>query len=154
MSRAALAFAAILALAPLPALAVQPDEIMKDPLLEGRARALSSELRCMVCQNQSIDDSDAQLARDIRVLVRERLKAGDSNAQILDFLVQRYGAFILLKPPFEVGTLLLWGTPFLVLILGGGAILYASRRNRRDRDPAVPLSESERHRLDEILAKE
>ena len=154
MSRAALAFAAVLALAPLPALAVQPDEIMKDPLLEGRARALSSELRCMVCQNQSIDDSDAQLARDIRVLVRERLKAGDSNAQILDFLVDRYGAFILLKPPFEVGTLLLWGTPFLALILGGGAIFYASRRNRRDRDPVVPLSDSERHRLDEILAKD
>jgi cytochrome c-type biogenesis protein CcmH len=154
MSRAALVFAVVLALAPLPALAVQPDEIMKDPLLEGRARALSSELRCMVCQNQSIDDSDAQLARDIRVLVRERLKAGDSNAQILDFLVQRYGAFILLKPPFEVGTLLLWGTPFLALILGGGAILYATRRNRRDLDPAVPLSDSERHRLDEILAKE
>jgi cytochrome c-type biogenesis protein CcmH len=154
MSRAALVVAALLALAPLPALAVQPDEIMKDPVLEARARDLSSQLRCMVCQNQSIDDSDATLARDIRVLVRERLKAGDSNAQIMNFLEQRYGAFILLKPPFEVGTLLLWGTPFLALLLGGAAIVYATRKNRRDRDPAVSLSESERLRLDEILAKD
>lgn len=153
MRRAALVFAALLALAPLPAVAVQPDEIMTDPVLEARARDLSSQLRCMVCQNQSIDDSDAQLARDIRVLVREHLKAGESNAQIRDFLVQRYGAFILLKPPFEAGTLLLWGTPFLALILGGSAILYATRKNRRGRDPATPLSDSERHQLDEILAK-
>jgi cytochrome c-type biogenesis protein CcmH len=154
MKRAALVFAMLLTLAPLPAFAVQPDEIMRDPVLEARARDLSSQLRCMVCQNQSIDDSDATLARDIRVLVRERLKDGDSNAQIRDFLVQRYGAFILLKPPFETGTLLLWGTPFLALILGGGAILYATRKNRHDRDPAVPLNDAERHRLDEILAKD
>jgi cytochrome c-type biogenesis protein CcmH len=153
MKRVALILAALLALAPLSALAVQPDEILKDPVLEARARDLSSQLRCMVCQNQSIDDSDATLARDIRVLVREHLKAGDSNAQILDFLTQRYGAFILLKPPFERGTLLLWGTPFLVLILGGGAILYTARRQRHNRDAAAPLSDSEQHRLDDLLTE-
>ncbi|WP_158806881.1 cytochrome c-type biogenesis protein [Beijerinckia sp. L45] len=152
MNRAALVFVTLLALMPLPALAVQPDEIMTDPVLEARARDLSSQLRCMVCQNQSIDDSDAQLARDIRVLVRERLAAGDSNAKIRDFLVQRYGAFILLKPPFEMGTLLLWGTPFLALILGGSAIVYATRKNRRHTDAAVPLNDHERHRLETLLA--
>jgi cytochrome c-type biogenesis protein CcmH len=109
-------------------------------------------LRCLVCQNQSIDDSNAELARDIRVLVREHLVAGDSDAQIRDFLVQRYGAFILLKPPFEAGTLLLWGTPFLVLIIGGAAILVAARRAKRERDPAVPLSAEEKKLLDEVLA--
>jgi cytochrome c-type biogenesis protein CcmH len=137
---------------PLAAHAVQPDEILKDPVLEARARDLSAGLRCLVCQNQSIDDSNAELARDIRVLVRERLVAGDSDSQIRDFLVQRYGAFILLKPPFETGTLLLWGTPFLVLILGGAAILVAARRGKRERDPAVPLSAEEKKRLDEVLA--
>src|SRR6187431_1125217 len=98
-----------------PALAVQPDEILADPALESRARTLSSELRCMVCQNQSIDDSDAPLARDLRLLVRERLKAGDSDTQIRDFLVARYGDFVLLKPRFTRQTALLWLLPFLVL---------------------------------------
>jgi cytochrome c-type biogenesis protein CcmH len=137
---------------PLAAHAVQPNEILKNPVLEERARDLSAGLRCLVCQNQSIDDSNAELARDIRVLVREHLVAGDSDAQIRDFLVQRYGAFILLKPPFEAGTLLLWGTPFLVLIIGGAAILVAARRAKRERDPAVPLSAEEKKLLDEVLA--
>lgn len=137
---------------PLAAHAVQPDEILKDPVLEARARSLSAGLRCLVCQNQSIDDSNAELARDIRVLVREHLVAGDSDAQIRDYLVQRYGAFILLKPPFEAGTLLLWGTPFLVLILGGAAIFVTARRTRRQ-NPAVSLSAEEQERLDQVLAE-
>src|SRR5207249_11922976 len=106
--------------APHQALAVQPDEIMQDPALEGRARALSKELRCMVCQNQSIDDSDAPLARDLRILVRERLKEGDSDRQVIDFLVARYGEFVLLKPRLNAHTLLLWLAPFAAII--GGAI--------------------------------
>ncbi len=100
------------------AFAVQPDEMLKDPALEARARHLSQELRCMVCQNQSIDDSEAPLARDLRVLVRERLEAGDSDQQVLDFLVARYGEFVLLKPPFKLDTLLLWGLPPLALLAG------------------------------------
>src|SRR5262249_955611 len=98
-----------------PALAVQPDEVLADPKLEARARNLSRELRCMVCQNQSIDDSEAPLARDLRILVRERLQAGDSDAQVLDFLTARYGAFVLLKPPFSWHTALLWLAPAGVL---------------------------------------
>src|SRR3954465_14992811 len=97
---------------PRQALAVQPDEILTDPALEGRARALSQELRCMVCQNQSIDDSDAPLAKDLRVLVRERLTAGDTDNQVIDFLVARYGEFVLLKPRVSIHTLLLWFSPF------------------------------------------
>jgi cytochrome c-type biogenesis protein CcmH len=114
------------------ALAVQPDEILTDPSLEARARGLSKELRCMVCQNQSIDDSDAPLARDLRLLVRDRLKGGDSDQQVLDFLVARYGNFVLLKPPFNWHTALLWLGPPAVLL--GGAlvlVLIARRRNRR-----------------------
>src|SRR5229473_4368713 len=100
------------------ALAVQPDEILPDPKLEGRARALSHELRCMVCQNQSIDDSDAPLARDLRILVRERLKAGDTDQQVIDFLVARYGDFVLLKPRFTSHTALLWLMPAAVFVIG------------------------------------
>jgi cytochrome c-type biogenesis protein CcmH len=111
-----------------PALAVQPDEVMKDPPLEARARALSSELRCLVCQNESIDDSEAPLARDIRVLIRERIGKGESNDAVRDYLVSRYGDFILLKPPFKPETLLLWLSPVLVLGLGVGAALFAYRR--------------------------
>jgi cytochrome c-type biogenesis protein CcmH len=116
-----------------PALAVQPDEILKDPVLESRARTLSQELRCMVCQNQSIDDSDAPLAKDLRVLVRERLTAGDTDNQVIDFLVTRYGEFVLLKPRFSPHTLLLWLAPFGVLIIAAIAFLAA----RRARAPAV-----------------
>jgi cytochrome c-type biogenesis protein CcmH len=118
----------VLALASPSALAVQPDEVMKDPALEARARALSSQLRCLVCQNESIDDSEAPLARDIRVLIRERIGKGESNDSVRDYLVSRYGDFILLKPPFKPETLLLWLSPVLVLVLGAGAALFAHRR--------------------------
>src|SRR4051812_18621840 len=111
------------------AYAVQPDEIMADPAKEARARDLSRELRCMVCQNQSIDDSEAPLARDLRVLVRERIAAGDSDTQVIDFLVARYGEFVLLKPRFESHTLVLWLLPPVVL-LGGGLALWAHSRRR------------------------
>ena len=110
------------------AYAVQPDEIMADPVKEARARALSQELRCMVCQNQSIDDSEAPLARDLRLLVRERLAAGDSDSQVIDFLVARYGEFVLLKPRLERQTLLLWLLPPLALAGGGIALWLHSRR--------------------------
>jgi len=142
--------ACLLCLAPLAARAVEPDEIMPDPRLEARARALSSELRCMVCQNESIDESHADLARDLRLLVRERLQAGDSDDQIRAFLVRRYGDFILLKPPFKLETWLLWGAPFLVLLTGAGIILVARRRQPRFA-PANPLSEAERANLDAML---
>jgi cytochrome c-type biogenesis protein CcmH len=133
-----------LALASVSALAVQPDEVMKDPALESRARALSAELRCLVCQNQSIDDSDAPLARDIRLLIRERIGRGESNDAVRAYLVSRYGDFILLKPPFEPETLLLWLSPVLVLGLGAAAALFAHRRAPR----ATPgLSAEEEARL-------
>src|SRR5665647_142902 len=118
----------LMALAAPGAHAVQPDEIMSDPAREARARGLSRELRCMVCQNQSIDDSDAPLARDLRLLVRERIASGDSDAQVIDFLVARYGEFVLLKPRLEPHTLLLWLLPPLVLAGGGLALWMHSRR--------------------------
>ncbi|TIQ90546.1 MAG: cytochrome c-type biogenesis protein CcmH, partial [Mesorhizobium sp.] len=101
------------------ALAVKPDEVLADPALEARARTLSEELRCMVCQNQSIDESDADLARDLRVLVRQRLVAGDTDRQVIDYIVSRYGEFVLLKPRFSLRNALLWGTPVLLLLAGG-----------------------------------
>ena len=133
-----------------PALAVQPDEILKDPALEARARALSQELRCMVCQNQSIDDSDAPLARDLRLLVRERLTAGDSDTGVRDFVVSRYGEFVLLKPPFGASTLLLWLSPILVLGLGA-LMLFAARRRTATGAAARPLDVEEQRRLDALL---
>jgi cytochrome c-type biogenesis protein CcmH len=138
------------------ALAVQPDEVMRDPTQESRARALSRELRCMVCQNQSIDDSDAPLARDLRLLVRERIGAGDSDSQVMDFLVARYGAFVLLKPRFETQTLLLWLLPPLALGLGVVLLLLAARRRRLGGagggDAAlVALSAEEEARIEELL---
>ncbi len=111
-----------------PALAVQPDEVMKNPALEAQARALSAELRCLVCQNESIDDSEAPLARDIRILIRERIGKGESNDAVRAYLVSRYGDFILLKPPFKLETLLLWLSPVLTLGLGVAAAFYARRR--------------------------
>jgi cytochrome c-type biogenesis protein CcmH len=135
-----------------PALAVQPDEILKDPALEGRARALSQELRCMVCQNQSIDDSDAPLAKDLRILVRERLTAGDSDGQVIDFLVARYGEFVLLKPRFSPHTLLLWFAPLVVLFLAAIAFLAAGRRARTPAAGAdAKLSKDEEARLASLL---
>ena len=123
-----------------PALAVQPDEVLKDPRLETRARALSQELRCMVCQNQSIDDSDAPLARDLRILVRERLVAGDTDRQVLDFLVARYGDFVLLKPRFNVQTALLWLLPPAVMGIGILGLLVAAYR-RRNRPGGVGVEQ-------------
>ncbi|HEU0082515.1 MAG TPA: cytochrome c-type biogenesis protein [Bradyrhizobium sp.] len=137
-----------------PAFAVQPDEIMADPAKEARARELSRELRCMVCQNQSIDDSEAPLARDLRLLVRERIAAGDSNAQVIDFLVARYGEFVLLKPRFESHTWLLWLLPPFAL-LGGGLALWAHQRRRTRVDEPVPgLSANEEARLQRLVAAE
>lgn len=119
-----LAAALLLCLLPLPAFSVEPGEALPDPALEGRARMLSQELRCMVCQNQSIDDSAAPLARDLRILVRDRLKAGDSDGQVLDYLAARYGDFVLLKPRFASYTVLLWAAPFLVLFGGLGMFFW------------------------------
>ena len=144
---------AVLMLGAFPAHAVQPDEVLPDTALETRARNLSRELRCMVCQNQSIDDSDAPLARDLRLLVRERLKAGDSDTQILDFLVARYGDFVLLKPRFTSHTALLWLLPALVLI-AGAATLFALRRRQRFRTVSAELSDEEQARIAEVLKKE
>ncbi|AVT75981.1 cytochrome c biogenesis protein CcmH [Rhodopseudomonas palustris] len=147
----------ILAFAAPLAHAVQPDEVMADPAKEARARELSRELRCMVCQNQSIDDSDATLAKDLRLLVRERIAAGDSNKQVIDYLVSRYGEFVLLKPRFETHTLLLWLLPPLVLVAGGlGLWLHIRRRGRdaaRSTDAPKPLSADEQARLDKLLAE-
>jgi len=134
-----------------PAHAVRPDEMLADPALEARARDIGRELRCLVCRNQSIDDSDADLAHDLRVLVRERIKAGDSNEQAIGFVRARYGDFVLLRPPFAIGTALLWGGPLLVLLLGGFAI---ARLYRRREVPAPPLSPEERQRLSAVLAEE
>ncbi len=133
------------------ALAVQPDEVLKDPALEHRAREISSGLRCLVCQNQSIDDSDAQLAKDLRLLVRERLVAGDSDQAVRDYLVQRYGEFVLLKPTFKAHNLLLWLTPVLVLALGAFGV-YAALRRRPP--PLSALDDDERRALDAVLNRD
>jgi cytochrome c-type biogenesis protein CcmH len=134
------------------ALAVQPNEMLADPALEKRARAISAELRCLVCQNQSIDDSDAPLAGDLRRLVRERLAANDTDAEVIDYIVARYGEFVLLRPRFEATTLLLWLTPLLVL-LGGLALVVRSAR-RPALQEAGGLSEEEKARLVEILEED
>jgi cytochrome c-type biogenesis protein CcmH len=135
----------------MPATAVQPDEILSDATLEKRARSLSAGLRCLVCQNQSIDDSDAPLAKDLRVLVRERLVAGDSDEQVIDYVVERYGDFVLLKPPVNSHTMLLWLAPLLVLLGAVGVVLRAIRKP----EPAAsvaPLSAREEEELDRLLA--
>ena len=136
--------------------AVLPDEMMADPAKEARARNLSRELRCMVCQNQSIDDSEAPLARDLRLLVRERIAAGDSDSQVIDFLVARYGEFVLLKPRFERRTLALWLVPPLLLIVGAIALwLHARRRGKGGMDAASrPLTEEEQARIAALMAAE
>ncbi len=133
------------------ALAVQPDEVLKDPVLEHRAREISSGLRCLVCQNQSIDDSDAQLAKDLRLLVRERLAAGSSDQEVRDYLVQRYGEFVLLKPTFRAHNLLLWLAPVLVLALGALGVFAALRRRS---PPSSTLDDDEQKALDAVLKRD
>lgn len=131
--------------------AVTPDEILKDPALEARARNLSRELRCMVCQNQSIDDSEAPLAKDLRVLVRERLTNGATDKQVLDFLVSRYGEFVLLKPPLQPQTLLLWAASPVVLVIGIIALFVMARRRKAVISPPPPLSEAEQRKLSTLV---
>jgi len=144
--------------APSAAWAVQPDEVLSDATLEARARSLSKELRCMVCQNQSIDDSDAPLARDLRLLVRERIAAGYSDGQVIDFLVARYGEFVLLKPRFNPHTLLLWLVPPLALLGGGFALWHYSRRREQSsaasEDSTAKLTAEEQARLEQLMAAE
>lgn len=134
----------------LPAAALQPEERLDDSVLEARARAISQEIRCLVCQNQSIDESDADLARDLRRIIRERLTAGDTDAAVKDFLVARYGDFVLLRPPFRASTLFLWLVPFAVVV-GGGVMLWSI--SRRKVIPPERLTPEERQRL-EILTKD
>ncbi len=150
---AAAALLALFLAGPAPA-ATSPDEMLKDPAQEARARALGRELRCLVCQNQSIDDSDADLAKDLRRVVRERVGAGESDGQVKEFLVARYGDFVLLKPPVRPETYALWFGPAAVLLLGGGLLLAFYRGRRRDASSGVvpELSKQERARLDRLLA--
>ena len=132
-----------------PTLAVNPDEVLPDAALEMRARKISANLRCLVCQNQSIDDSDAELARDLRVLVRERLVSGDSDADVMKYVVDRYGEFVLLRPSFSARNIVLWGTPFIVLILGGFAAFAYSRQQTKLTSNS--LSADEEERLNKLL---
>ena len=134
----------------LPLAAVEPDEILADQRLEARARALSTELRCLVCQNQSIDDSNAPLARDLRLIVRERLQAGDSDDRVRDFVVARYGTFVLLRPPVERSTLLLWATPVLLLAFAGWMLGRKSRGAIKPEVALMPLSKDELARLERL----
>ncbi len=133
------------------ALAYEPGEALDDAALETRARALSRELRCLVCQNESIDDSAAPLARDLRRLVRERLAAGDSDAEVLDYIVARYGEYVLLRPRVRPGTFVLWFGPFAVMLIGAIAVAWYVRRRGRDRAADAPLTEDEERRVREIV---
>ena len=135
-----------------PVFAVNPDEVLADPALEARARALSAQLRCMVCQNQSIDDSNAELAKDLRLLVRERITNGDSDEAVIAYVVSRYGEFVLLNPRFEAKTLILWGAPVVLLLAGAAAMLVAIRR-RTGKATGTALSADEQARLDAVLRK-
>lgn len=150
---AALLWAALAA----PAMAVNPSEVLPDPAQETRAREISKGLRCVVCQNQSIDDSDATLARDLRLLVRERISAGDTDKQVLDYVVSRYGDFVLLKPPFKIGTLALWLGPLLIVVLAllGGFAFFRRQGTAQRRGAAsagaIELSDADRKRLDALL---
>ena len=138
-----------------PLWAVEPGEMLSDPKLEARARELSAQLRCLVCQNQSIDDSQAPLAKDLRLIVRERLVAGDDDAAIMAYLVQRYGDFVLLKPPFKIETLLLWLTPFALLTLGAfGLWVLAARRAKLQPAPSEALSEAEEAELAQVIERQ
>ncbi|WP_336057858.1 cytochrome c-type biogenesis protein [Nitratireductor sp. CH_MIT9313-5] len=131
------------------AMAVEPDEVLEDPVLEERARDLSAQLRCMVCQNQSIDDSNAELARDLRVLVRERLVEGDTDKEVIDYVVDRYGEFVLLKPRFSLNNALLWSAPFILLLVG--LLLAFTTLGSHRKSKAVALSKEEEERLERIL---
>jgi cytochrome c-type biogenesis protein CcmH len=139
-------------IAPVPAFAVNPDEVLADPSMEQRARAISAQLRCMVCQNQSIDDSNADLARDLRILVRERITDGDTDSQVIDYVVSRYGEFVLLNPRLSAKTIILWGAPGLLLLVGAGAILVFIRTRPSQRTVAA-LSAEEQSRIEELLRK-
>lgn len=150
MRRAVLLAIFVWAAATGAAFAVEPDEVLADPALEARARGLSAELRCMVCQNQSIDDSNAPLARDLRILVRERIAAGDSDNEVIEFLVARYGEFILLKPTLSWHTALLWAVAPATLIIGGVFAFVVLRRRASPAD-TKPLDEAEKRRLKEIF---
>ena len=134
--------------------AVNPDEVLDNPELEQRARELSVDIRCLVCQNQSIDDSDAQLARDLRVLVREQLLEGKTDQEILDFLVDRYGEFVLLRPRFGGHTVALWGFPFIVLLIGGIVAYRAFAKRPTFAGEKLSLSEEEKQALDKVIDKE
>ena len=150
--KATLALLALLLLAPA-AFAVEPSERLSDPALEARARALSEELRCLVCQNETIDESGAPLAHDLRVLLRERIAAGDTDAQAMKFLTDRYSDFVLLKPPVVPATYLLWFGPIIVLLLAGsGALIYL--RRRKAAAPVAPLSAAEERRVEKLLKEE
>jgi len=150
MKRILAAFALLL-LAATGAFAVNPDEMLDDPALEQRARDISAKLRCLVCQNQSIDDSDAELARDLRVIVRERIVDGDTNEEVMNFVVSRYGEFVLLQPRMSVRNMLLWGTPLIGLALGGIAIIFLYRMRSRAA-PVDKLTPEEQERITEMLA--
>lgn len=147
-----LLFSVVLSFSALsPAFAVLPDEMLSDPALEARAREISGQLRCLVCQNESIDNSNADLARDLRLLVRKRLVAGDTDQQAIDYIVARYGEFVLLKPKFALHNLVLWTAPFLLLLGGGALMVVAARRRKRADSPA--LSEQETRALQQILGE-
>jgi cytochrome c-type biogenesis protein CcmH len=146
-----LVVAALLLALSTPAFAVNPDEMLKDPAKEARARELGAGLRCLVCQNQSIDESDADLAKDLRIIVRERIQAGDSDEQVKKFVVDRYGDYVLLKPPVKSTTLVLWVGPF-VLLLAGIAAAFGFYRKRKAASPSpAPLSPEEQRKLDRLL---
>ena len=155
MIRRGALLAIVLTLLAAPAAGVEPDEILSDPALETRARAISKQLRCLVCQNQSIDDSDAPLARDLRIVVRERLTAGASDDEVIGFVTARYGDFVLLSPPFKAKTLALWLGPAAILLIGLAAVaLYLRRRRAAPAAEAPALSERERARLGRLLDEE
>jgi len=147
---AAFAVAALLAMSG-PSFAVKPDEMLSDPALEARAQAISKDIRCVVCQTENIDESDADIAHDLRVIVREQLKAGATDDQVRQFLVARYGDFVLLKPPFKAKTFLIWTGPFLLLFAAGAGVFLYYRRTAATRHEAVPLNAAEEARLQRFL---
>lgn len=156
MKKLMIVLAALVALS-APALAVDPDEVLDDPILEQRAREVSKDLRCVVCQNQSIDDSDSGIAKKMRLLVRDRISQGDSNQEVKDYLVSRYGDFVLLKPPVKAKTLILWFGPAVMVVLGLIGIIFYYRRRAREKPEnagAKPLSAQEKARLEALLKEE